>query len=121
MVLTRSTPSLQLQSRRDDGRVKPDRRVPQSLTALIAVPQTSTIPQSAVYLAFDATSIWGFENSDSSSLGFTTTVSMIVFSAGTSGSLSPSAVWATGRTFVSRTNGFCKPLTGRYSMKENTH
>src|SRR5262249_23465547 len=47
----------------------------------------------------------GFEKRHSSIFGFTTTLSMVIFSAGTGGSLNPSAVLTTGRTFVSRTYG----------------
>jgi hypothetical protein len=63
--------------------------------------QTSAV----VYLVFDAAQIFGFENRDSSSLGFTSTLVMLIFSGGTGGSLNPSAVLATWRTFVSRTYG----------------
>jgi hypothetical protein len=57
------------------------------------------------YLVFGATAISGFEKSFSSSLGFTTTFSMVIFSAGTGGSLNPFAVRATWRTFVSKICG----------------
>jgi hypothetical protein len=57
------------------------------------------------YFVFAALVTSGFEKSFSSSLGFTTTLSMMIFSGGTGTSFIPTAVWATGRTFVSRTNG----------------
>ena len=50
-------------------------------------------------------SLSGFEKSESSNLGFTSTFSMMVCSGGTGVSRNPCAVRATGRTLVSRTNG----------------
>src|SRR5437763_262363 len=57
------------------------------------------------YLTFAAASIPDFVNSAASSLGFTMTWSITIFSGGTGVSLSPVAVLATGRTLVSRTKG----------------
>jgi len=51
-------------------------------------------PPFLAYLVFGATAISGFEKWFSSSLGFTTTFSMVIFSAGTGGSLNPFAVRA---------------------------
>ena len=53
------------------------------------------------YFAFDVPVTCGFEKSDSSSLGFTITFSMTIFSVGTVNSLIPFAAGAAGRTFVS--------------------
>src|ERR1700676_5620659 len=52
-----------------------------------------------------ASTTWGFEKCDGSSLGFTTTFSKIVFSDGTEGVVYFCPGWETERTFVSRTNG----------------
>ena len=78
-----------------------------------AVFVSATTVCNAGYLAFDAVASCGLENDASSSLGFTVTLSMRIFSGGTGVSRNPVAVLLTGRTFVSRTKGICRPFTGR--------
>lgn len=58
-----------------------------------------------IYLLFDTAGTSIFENSFSSTFGFTTTLSMIIFSGGTGVSRIPKEFLPTGRTLVSRTNG----------------
>src|ERR1700694_824090 len=71
-------------------------------------------PTVANYFEFDVDAvICGFEKSASSSFAFTTTFSITILSGGTGVPPNPTAVLATGRTLVSKTNGICRPLTGR--------
>jgi hypothetical protein len=66
------------------------------------------------YLLFNAAvRVSGFENKESARMGFTVTLSMMIFSGGTGVSLDPVAVFATGRTLVSKTKGIWRPFTGR--------
>lgn|ERR1035437_1936579 len=64
------------------------------------------------YLWLEATSICGLPNRDSSSFGFTSTLSMLIFSGGTGIALTFVPVF-TGRTLVSKVNGIWSPLTDR--------
>jgi len=57
------------------------------------------------YLLFDTAATSIFENRFSSILGFTTTLSMTIFSGGKRVSLTPNAFLPTGRTLVSMMNG----------------
>ena len=65
------------------------------------------------YFVRGALAISSFENSLSSNLGLTTTLSIVIFSGGTGVSRMPSAFLPTGRTLVSKINGIRRPSTVR--------
>src|SRR5215469_6510451 len=65
------------------------------------------------YLLFATAGTCSFENNFSSNLGFTTILSMMIFSGGTGVSLKPSEFLPTGRTLVSKRKGILRPSTVR--------
>jgi hypothetical protein len=78
------------------------RRKIQGISKSGRLPEARGQSSSDHYLAF-GTATPGFEKIVSSSLGFTTTFSTMIFSTGMTDCLAPFA--ATGRTFVSMRNG----------------